>query len=66
MSCNGDHSMRDCPEQGKLNALVAEADDDDGGGSSQVNPLKLLGAMQEKQPKQKGLLYVRVQINGKA
>ncbi|KAK4397971.1 RNA-directed DNA polymerase [Sesamum angolense] len=24
--CNGDHRMRDCPKQGKLNILVAEAD----------------------------------------
>ncbi|KAL0423697.1 UNVERIFIED_CONTAM: hypothetical protein Sradi_0904500 [Sesamum radiatum] len=26
--CNGDHRMRDCPKRGKLNALVAEADDE--------------------------------------
>ncbi|KAK4381135.1 hypothetical protein Sango_2997000 [Sesamum angolense] len=38
--CNGDHRMRDCPKRGKLNALVAEADDDEG-GSTRVNPLQL-------------------------
>ncbi|KAL0408358.1 UNVERIFIED_CONTAM: hypothetical protein Sradi_1770200 [Sesamum radiatum] len=32
--CNSDHRMRDYPKRGKLNALVAEADDDDEGGSS--------------------------------
>ncbi|KAL0404798.1 UNVERIFIED_CONTAM: hypothetical protein Sradi_2120600 [Sesamum radiatum] len=59
--------MRDCPKRGKLNALVAEEDNNDGGrgGSSQVNPLQWLGALQEKSPKQKGLLYVLVQVNGK-
>ncbi|KAL0433105.1 UNVERIFIED_CONTAM: hypothetical protein Slati_2644800 [Sesamum latifolium] len=31
--------MWDCPKRGKLNALVAEADEDDWGGSSRVNPL---------------------------
>ncbi|KAK4381992.1 hypothetical protein Sango_2914300 [Sesamum angolense] len=36
--CNGDHRMRDCPKRGKLNALVAEADYDEG-GSTRVNPL---------------------------
>ncbi|KAL0314802.1 UNVERIFIED_CONTAM: hypothetical protein Sangu_2324600 [Sesamum angustifolium] len=50
----GDHRMRDCPKRGKLNALVSE-----------VNHLQLLGAMQEKSPEQKSLLYVRVQVNGK-
>ncbi|KAK4384457.1 hypothetical protein Sango_3058500 [Sesamum angolense] len=34
--CNGDHRMRDCPKRGKLNALVAEADDDEG-GSTRIN-----------------------------
>ncbi|KAL0380934.1 UNVERIFIED_CONTAM: hypothetical protein Sangu_0157700 [Sesamum angustifolium] len=38
---NGDHHMRDCPKRGKLNALVAEADDDEG-GSTRVNPLQLI------------------------
>ncbi|KAL0386157.1 UNVERIFIED_CONTAM: hypothetical protein Sradi_3010000 [Sesamum radiatum] len=61
--CNGDHRMRDCPKRGKLNALIAEADDDEG-GSSRVNPLQLLGALQEKPPKQV-LMYVRGQVNGK-
>ncbi|KAL0307084.1 UNVERIFIED_CONTAM: hypothetical protein Sradi_6125700 [Sesamum radiatum] len=56
--------MRDCPKQGKLNALMAEADNDEG-GSTRVNPLQLVSAMQERPPKQKGLMYVRVQINGK-
>ncbi|KAK4381990.1 Transposon Ty3-I Gag-Pol polyprotein [Sesamum angolense] len=32
--------MRDCPKRGKLNALVAEVDDDEG-GSTRVNPLQL-------------------------
>ncbi|KAK4384537.1 hypothetical protein Sango_3050900 [Sesamum angolense] len=32
--------MRDCPKRGKLKALVAEADDDEG-GSTRVNPLQL-------------------------
>ncbi|KAK4394405.1 hypothetical protein Sango_1911300 [Sesamum angolense] len=50
---------------GKLNALVAEADDDEG-GSLRVNPLQLVSALQERSPTQKGLMYVRVQINGKA
>ncbi|KAL0423508.1 UNVERIFIED_CONTAM: hypothetical protein Sradi_0885600 [Sesamum radiatum] len=63
--CNGDHRMRDCPKRGKLNALVAEADDDEG-GSPRVNPLQLVSALQERPPTQKGLMYVRVQINGKA
>ncbi|KAL0393057.1 UNVERIFIED_CONTAM: hypothetical protein Sradi_2528500 [Sesamum radiatum] len=57
--------MRDCPKRGKLNALVAEADDDEG-GSTRVNPLQLVSAMQEKPPKQKGLMYARVQVNVKA
>ncbi|KAK4383420.1 hypothetical protein Sango_2777800 [Sesamum angolense] len=52
-------------ERGKLNAMVAEADDDEG-GSTRVNPLQLVSALQERPPKQKGLMYVRVQINGKA
>ncbi|KAK4423142.1 hypothetical protein Salat_1896900 [Sesamum alatum] len=35
-------------------------------GSTRVNPLQLLSALQEKAaPKQKGLMYVRVQVNGK-
>ncbi|KAL0286697.1 UNVERIFIED_CONTAM: hypothetical protein Scaly_2784900 [Sesamum calycinum] len=51
--------------RGKLNALVAEADDDEG-GSPKVNPLQLVSALQERPPTQKGLMYVRVQINGKA
>ncbi|KAL0362192.1 UNVERIFIED_CONTAM: hypothetical protein Scaly_1174400 [Sesamum calycinum] len=42
-----------------------EADDDEG-GSTRVNPLQLVSAMQERPPKQKGLMYVQVQINGKA
>ncbi|KAL0315103.1 UNVERIFIED_CONTAM: hypothetical protein Scaly_2889100 [Sesamum calycinum] len=58
-------TMRDCPKRGKLNALVAEADDDEG-GSPRVNPLQLVSALQERPPTQKGLMYVRVQINGKA
>ncbi|KAL0290293.1 UNVERIFIED_CONTAM: hypothetical protein Sangu_2579400 [Sesamum angustifolium] len=62
--CNGDHRMRDCPKRGKLNALVAEADDDEG-GSTRVNPLQLVSALQERPPKQKGLIYVWVHINGK-
>ncbi|KAK4385671.1 hypothetical protein Sango_2691100 [Sesamum angolense] len=57
--------MRDCPKRGKLNALVVEADDNEG-GSTRVNPLQLVSAMQERPPKQKGLMYVWVQINGKA
>ncbi|KAL0322068.1 UNVERIFIED_CONTAM: hypothetical protein Scaly_2503200 [Sesamum calycinum] len=40
--CNSDHRMRDCPKRGKLSALVAEADDDEG-GSTRVNPLQLTG-----------------------
>ncbi|KAL0416524.1 UNVERIFIED_CONTAM: hypothetical protein Slati_3484300 [Sesamum latifolium] len=63
--CNRDHHMRDCPKCGKLNALVAEMDDDDGGGSSWVNPLELLGVMQKKPPKQKDLMHAQVQINDK-
>ncbi|KAK4397821.1 hypothetical protein Sango_1257600 [Sesamum angolense] len=63
--CNGDHRMRDCPKRRKLNALVAEVDDDEG-GSTRVNPLQLMSKMQERPPKQKGLMYMRVQINGKA
>ncbi|KAL0352155.1 UNVERIFIED_CONTAM: Transposon Ty3-I Gag-Pol polyprotein [Sesamum calycinum] len=51
--------------RGKLNALVAEADDDEG-GSPRVNPLQLVSALQERPPTQKGLMHVRVQINGKA
>ncbi|KAL0302206.1 UNVERIFIED_CONTAM: hypothetical protein Sangu_3114400 [Sesamum angustifolium] len=49
----------------ELNALVAEADDDEG-GSTRVNPLQLVSASQERPAKQKGLMYVGVQINGKA
>ncbi|KAL0336516.1 UNVERIFIED_CONTAM: hypothetical protein Sradi_4863500 [Sesamum radiatum] len=56
--------MRDYPKRGKLNALVAEADDNEG-RSSRINPLQLVSAMQERPPKHKGLMYVRVQINGK-
>ncbi|KAK4380950.1 RNA-directed DNA polymerase [Sesamum angolense] len=63
--CNDDHRMRDCPKRGKLNALVAEADDDEG-GSTRVIPQQLVSALQERPPKHKGLMYVRVQINGKA
>ncbi|KAK4425105.1 hypothetical protein Salat_1704300 [Sesamum alatum] len=64
--CNGDHRMKDCPKRGKLNVLVAENNDgdDDEGGSTRVNPLQLLTALQEKPPpKQKGLLYVQVNVN---
>ncbi|KAL0369789.1 UNVERIFIED_CONTAM: hypothetical protein Sangu_0297000 [Sesamum angustifolium] len=46
--CNG--RMRDCPKREKLNALVAEEDDDEG-GSTMVNPLQLVSAMQERPPK---------------
>ncbi|KAK4428301.1 hypothetical protein Salat_1129700 [Sesamum alatum] len=63
--CNGDHRMRDCPKRGKLNALGAEADEDDEGEPSQFNPLQLLSAMEEKPPKHKGLMYVWVQVNCK-
>ncbi|KAK4403123.1 RNA-directed DNA polymerase [Sesamum angolense] len=52
-------------ERGKLNALVAEPDDDEG-GSTRVNPLQFVSALQEQPAKQKGLMYVGVQINGKA
>ncbi|KAK4417343.1 hypothetical protein Salat_2559900 [Sesamum alatum] len=45
-----------------LDAFVAEADED---GSFGVNPLQLLSAMQEKPPKQKDLMYIWVQVNGK-
>ncbi|KAK4428349.1 hypothetical protein Salat_1134500 [Sesamum alatum] len=64
---NGDHRMRDCPKRGKLNALMADAnDEDDEGGSTRVNPLQLLSALQEKPlPKHKGLMYVQVQLNDK-
>ncbi|KAL0291700.1 UNVERIFIED_CONTAM: hypothetical protein Scaly_2624800 [Sesamum calycinum] len=31
--CNGDHRIRDCPKGEKLNALVAEEDDDEGGST---------------------------------
>ncbi|KAL0301977.1 UNVERIFIED_CONTAM: hypothetical protein Sradi_6474500 [Sesamum radiatum] len=31
--CNSDHRIRDCPKGGKLNALVAEEDDDEGGST---------------------------------
>ncbi|KAK4397585.1 RNA-directed DNA polymerase [Sesamum angolense] len=63
--CNGDHHMRDCPKRGKLNALVVKVGDDEG-GSTKLNPLQLVSVMQEKLSKRKGLMYVRVQINGKA
>ncbi|KAK4428335.1 hypothetical protein Salat_1133100 [Sesamum alatum] len=43
--CNNDHCMRDCPKRGKLNTLVAKRNDDDEGGSTQVNPLQLLSAL---------------------
>ncbi|KAK4397636.1 RNA-directed DNA polymerase [Sesamum angolense] len=46
--CEG---VQDCPKRGKLNTLVAEVDDE--GRSSWVNPLQLLGAIQEKPPKQR-------------
>ncbi|KAK4381995.1 hypothetical protein Sango_2914600 [Sesamum angolense] len=65
LSLQRDHRMRDCPKRGKLNALVAEADDDEG-GSTRINRLQLVSALQERQAKQKGLMYVQVQINGKA
>ncbi|KAK4380945.1 hypothetical protein Sango_3015400 [Sesamum angolense] len=42
--CNGDHRMQDCPKRGKLNVLVAEADDDEG-GSTRVNPLQSVSAL---------------------
>ncbi|KAL0302204.1 UNVERIFIED_CONTAM: hypothetical protein Sangu_3114200 [Sesamum angustifolium] len=57
--------MRDCPKRGKLNALVAEANYDES-GSTRVNPLQLVSALQERPAKHKGLMYVQVQINGKA
>ncbi|KAK4381519.1 hypothetical protein Sango_2961700 [Sesamum angolense] len=47
--CNGDHRMRDCPKRGKLNALVAEADEDEG-DPPRVNPLQLVSALQERPP----------------
>ncbi|KAK4422032.1 hypothetical protein Salat_2154000, partial [Sesamum alatum] len=64
--CNGDHRMKDCPKRGKLNVLVAENNDgdDNEGGSTRVNPLQLPTALQEKPPpKQKGLLYVQMNVN---
>ncbi|KAK4422089.1 hypothetical protein Salat_2159900 [Sesamum alatum] len=57
--------MRDCSKRGKLNSLVRETNDDaDEGRSTRVNPLPMLGALQKKPlPKQKGLLYVWVNVN---
>ncbi|KAK4421846.1 hypothetical protein Salat_2135200 [Sesamum alatum] len=65
--CNSDHRMRDFPKWGKLNALVADTNnEEEEGGSTRVNPLQLLSALKEKPlPKHKGLMYVRVQLNGK-
>ncbi|KAL0413714.1 UNVERIFIED_CONTAM: Transposon Ty3-I Gag-Pol polyprotein [Sesamum radiatum] len=61
--CNGNHRMRDCPKREKLSAHVAEADDDEG-GYSRANPLQLLGALQEKPPKQ-GLNRIKA-VNSEA
>ncbi|KAG8374924.1 hypothetical protein BUALT_Bualt10G0046200 [Buddleja alternifolia] len=64
--CGGDHRMRDCPKRSKLNALMAE--DDDSGkdvAPSWVNPLQLLSAIQGKSPNHKGLMYVKITVNGK-
>ncbi|KAG8371595.1 hypothetical protein BUALT_Bualt13G0104300 [Buddleja alternifolia] len=64
--CGGDHRMRDCPKRSKLNALMAE--DDDSGkdvAPSRVNPLQLLSAIQRKSPNHKGLMYVKISVNGK-
>ncbi|KAG8369570.1 hypothetical protein BUALT_Bualt14G0027100 [Buddleja alternifolia] len=58
--------MRDCPKHSKLNALMAE--DDDSGkdvAPSRVNPLQLLSAIQGKSPNHKGLMYVKITVNGK-
>ncbi|KAG8366490.1 hypothetical protein BUALT_Bualt17G0085400 [Buddleja alternifolia] len=64
--CGGDHRKRDFPKRSKLNALMAE--DDDSGkdvGRSQVNPLQLLSTIQEKSTNHKGLMYVKIIVNGK-
>ncbi|KAG8391291.1 hypothetical protein BUALT_Bualt01G0172700 [Buddleja alternifolia] len=63
--CGGDHLMRDCPKRSKLNALMTE--DDDSGkdvAPSRVNPLQLLSAIQGKSPNHKGLMYVKISVNG--
>ncbi|KAK4428292.1 hypothetical protein Salat_1128800 [Sesamum alatum] len=40
--CNVDHCMRNCPKPAKLNALVAEANEDDEGGPFQVNSKEVM------------------------
>lgn len=44
--CNGDYHMRDCPKKTKLNALVADDDEDHDATAPRVNPLQLLSAIQ--------------------
>ncbi|KAG8383794.1 hypothetical protein BUALT_Bualt04G0050700 [Buddleja alternifolia] len=64
--CGGDHRMHDCPKCSKLNALMAE--DDDGGKDvalSRVNPLQLLSVIQGKSRNDKGLMYMKIIVNGK-
>ncbi|KAL3626938.1 hypothetical protein CASFOL_029249 [Castilleja foliolosa] len=66
--CNGDHRMRNCPKRTKLSALMLELEreDSDCDDVPLVNPIQLLGAlMADRQPSvHKGLMYVRVLVNG--
>ncbi|KAK2979891.1 hypothetical protein RJ640_023962 [Escallonia rubra] len=73
--CGGPHWARDCPRQGKLNALIeekGESEEDD----VQMGSLQILNALHAKPvakvpsgegqaSTRKGLLYVEAKLNGK-
>lgn len=68
--CNGLHRAKDCPKKEKVSALLIAQVDNDGDadsseGPSRMNPLQLLNAItMEKQAQFKGLLHVKVRVNG--
>lgn len=64
--CEGPHRARGCPKREKLNIIVADKNDggSDSDGPTRMNPMQLLNALQPAKAQQKGLIYVRVQING--
>jgi hypothetical protein len=62
--CNGPHRARECPKKEKLNALVAEDNNEgeDGGAHVRMNPLQVrLNALKAETPAE--LMYVPVEAN---
>ncbi|KAK2967355.1 hypothetical protein RJ640_026369 [Escallonia rubra] len=73
--CGGPYWARDCPRQGKLNALVEENEEPDN-GAVHMGSLQILNALHAKAMAKvptgegqastgKGLLYVEAKLNGK-